>query len=72
MRRCSGLDSWVVPAWSLKNWEVFWIGLDLMVTVLLSASVEIVGVSRSGIFLLLFVLELVGEGSVINGATTSN
>ena len=26
-RRCSGLDSWIVPAWSLKNKEVFRIGL---------------------------------------------
>ena len=31
--RCSRLDGFIVlqivPAWSLKNWEVFWIGLDL-------------------------------------------
>ena len=26
-RRCSGLDLWIVPAWSLKNEEVFRIGL---------------------------------------------
>ena len=26
-RRCSGLDSWIVPAWSLKNEEVFQIEL---------------------------------------------
>ena len=26
-RRCSGLDSWIVPAWSLKNKEVFRVGL---------------------------------------------
>ena len=35
-----------VPAWALKNGKVFRIGLDFMVSVLLSASVEIVGVSR--------------------------
>ena len=23
MRRCSGLDSWIVNAWSLKNKELF-------------------------------------------------
>ena len=45
-RRCSGLDSWTIHAWSLKNGEVFRIGLDFMVSVLLSASVERVGVSR--------------------------
>ena len=44
-RRCSGLDSWMVPAWSLKSGEVFRIGLDFMVTVLLSASVKRVDVS---------------------------
>ena len=26
-RRCSGLDSWIVPLLSLKNKKVFWIGL---------------------------------------------
>ena len=36
----------IVPAWSLKNGEVFRIGLDFMASVLLSASVERVGVSH--------------------------
>ena len=27
MRRCSGLDSWIVHAWSLKNKELFRIAL---------------------------------------------
>ena len=26
-RKCSGLDLLIVPVWSLKNEEVFWIGI---------------------------------------------
>ena len=45
-KRCSRKDSGIFHAWSLKKKEVFQIGLDFMVSVLLSASVERVGVSR--------------------------
>ena len=45
-RKCSGMDSWIVPACGLKIKEVFRVGLDFIVSVLLSASFERVGVSR--------------------------
>ena len=44
----------IIPTWSLKNTEVLRIGLDFIVSVLLSASVEIVGVSRMWDFYVVF------------------
>ena len=49
------MDTYFVPTWSLKNKVVFWIGLDFMLSVLLSALVERVGVSRMRDFLSLYV-----------------
>ena len=44
-RRFSRLDLWIVPTWSLKNEEVFLIEWDSLISVLLSTSIERVGVS---------------------------